>query len=411
MITVNIPGSKSITQRALICGAIANGKSVIKNPLLSEDTLLISNGIKKLGLKLEMQEKDIVVFGEGGKFYADNETIYMGNNGTGFRFLTTLSNFIDGTVILTGNERMKQRPVGNLVDALKKIGANIEYIEKEGFPPVKISGNSNLNNSISIDISKSSQFLSSLLLCAPLFKNGVKIFVKGKKVSKPYIDITVSVMKDFNVDVIEKDGFYEVAKEENYQRREFVVESDFSSASYFLAAAYFINKNILIKNLNYYKSLQGDKKFIDIVKKMGGKFDIKENQIKVIPEKLTGVTVDMSNVPDMVPTLAVLSAIAEGETVMENIEHLRYKETDRIETTVKNLVKCGIEAEAGEDFIKIKGSRKIVHAKIDPENDHRIAMSFALLSLITNNMEIMNKTCVKKSFPNFWDEFKKVQRS
>ncbi len=336
----------------------------------------------------------------------------MGNNGTGFRFLMTLCGFYPSNVLLTGEERMLQRPVKSLADSLNEIGFKITYKGKEGFPPLNISTCKKiLKNSVEINGEKSSQFISSLLLCSPLFKKDFSIRIKGKSVSTPYIFLTLDVMKSFGVNIVKKEKSFFIKRDSGYKKTEYIVENDFSSASYFAAASIITGKRVRLKNLFYEKSLQGDKKFFDVLKKMGANIQINEDNIIVCKGELNGINIDMQDIPDMVPTVALIAAFAKGETVIKNIAHLRYKETDRIECTVKNLRQSGVDAIAGKDYIKIthnpeQGFKKCA---IDPENDHRMAMSFALLTLKNKEIEILNKNCVKKSFPDFWNEFKKIE--
>ncbi len=412
-IEINIPPSKSITQRAFICAALSSGKCKILNPLLSEDTLLLASGLKKLGISISLDEKAVEITGNKGEFSDNGEkTLFMGNNGTGFRFLLTLANFYKNNVILTGNERMCQRPVDSLAEALKDIGFNVSYTDKKGFPPVKISPtNKILKNIVTVRAEKSSQFVSSLLLCSPLFNKDFTLTLNGKKVSFPYILLTVDIMKKFGVNVKIKGEKFLIKGNSSYKPVNYKVENDFSSASYFAAGSVITGKTIKLNNLFYNSSFQGDKKFLDIIKKMGANVSIENNCIIVSGGKLKGIETDMNNVPDMVPTLAVLASFAQGATVIKNIAHLKYKETDRIETVVKNLNKAGIAAVAGSDFIKIEpNDNNFLKCRIDPENDHRIAMSFSLLSIKNKHIEILNKDCVKKSFPNYWEEFSKLEK-
>ncbi len=409
---INIPASKSITQRAFICATISNGRCLVKNPLKSEDTVLLASGLKELGSKISWQKHCVTIEGNSGNFQdKGKKTIFMGNNGTGFRFLTTLSNFYKNEVILTGDKRMLERPVGSLAESLNNAGFKVKYLLKYGFPPVKIIPVSNeLKNNLKINTEQSSQFLSSVLLCAPLFSDDLTVNSEGSPVSFPYVKLTLDVMNSFGVNVEERNNGFFVNKGSFYKATEYIVENDFSSASYFAAAAVIKNKRVKLENLFYEKSKQGDKRFLDILSKMGGSVAFSEDSVIVSGGKLRGITVDMNNMPDMVPTLSVLALFAETETIIKNIAHLRFKETDRIETVVKNIIKVGGNAVAGEDYIKITpmGKNSFNNIDIDPENDHRIAMSFALLKLVNNNINILNKKCVNKSFPDFWKEFEKL---
>ncbi len=422
---IQIPGSKSITQRALICASLAEGESILINPLISEDTLLLIKALKKLGVQIEIKDEKIIVKGNNGKFVSNGKKeIYMGNNGTGIRFLITLSCFYPDDIILTGNERMKNRPVNELVECLKSVGFNIQYLEKKGFPPVLIKKSSTFNqapnildarltpSTLKISSSKSSQFVSSLLLSGVLFKNGVKIVINEDIPSKPYIDITLKVMEDFGVKVIKNSSTFFLPPS-TYKPQKYIIEGDFSSASYFLSVPFFLNREIVVEDINYNNSLQPDKNFINVLKKMGAKVEITDNSIKVFPGELNGIEVDMNKMPDVVPTLAVLSSIAKGKTVIKNIGHLRFKESDRIFAIKKNLKKIGIDVEAGKDFLKISWNKqKILNTKkkimIETFNDHRIAMSFALFKLSGLNIEFDNYECVNKSFPYFWQKFNKI---
>ncbi len=412
MIEIDIPGSKSITQRAIICSCLANGESILTNPLLCEDSIYLIKGLKRLGIKIDCLENRIEINGNGGIFKDNGKAeIFMGNNGTGYRFLLTLSNFYKNQLILTGNEKLQQRPIKPLVDSLLNLRFNIEYLKRKGYPPVKIlptKVNFNKKINVKIDASVSSQFISSLLLSGIFFKKGIEVITEGRVVSTPYIEITLKVMKDFGVDVFTSKNRFTIPEFSTYKCRTYNIEGDFSSASYFMGAAFFLKKEIKLKNLNYETSLQGDKHFIKVLEKMGGKFEILKNEIVVKPAPLHGITIDMNKMPDIVPTLSVVASIAKGNTLIKNIKHLRYKETDRINAICKNLNSIGIIAENGDDYILIKpfiGKERCFNKVIDPEDDHRIAMSFALFKLIGWDVNILNKECVKKSFPDFWKLF------
>ncbi len=413
---IKIPGSKSITQRALICSSLAKGKSVLINPLFCEDSELLVAALKKLGIRIRRNNDNLIVYGNYGKFKDNGKLkIYMGNNGTGLRFLLSLACFYPNEVEIFGNERMKNRPVKELVDVLIKSGFDIDYIENEGYPPVVIKNFNIFKNIdyINIKATKSSQFVSSVLLSSVLFKRDLKIIINENVPSKPYIEMTLQVMKEFGVDVKKSKNYFLISKNSNYFSKNFYIEGDFSSATYFLILPFFINYEIEIENLNYYKSLQPDKFFVDILKKMGANIKIGPNSIKVYPSKLNRVEVDMNKMPDAVPALAVLASIVDGETIIKNIAHLRIKESDRIYAIEKNLNKIGIKVKAGDDFLIIQGKsniKKINNDKIVIEtfNDHRIAMSFSLFKGLNIGIELDNKNCVKKSFPDFFEKLQKI---
>ncbi len=414
---IKIPGSKSITQRALICSSLAHGRSVLINPLFCEDTELLIDALQKFGIKIEEDNNNLIVYGNSGKFKNNGKLrIYMGNNGTGLRFLLSLACFYPNEVEIFGNERMKKRPINELVDALVDYGFSIEYIENFGYPPVLIKNSFTFHppsSILNITSTKSSQFVSSVLLTSVLFGNDLKIFINENVPSKPYIEMTLQVMKDFEVEVKKDKNYFFVPKNSNYIGKSFYIEGDFSSATYFLVLPFFADSEIEVENLNYYKSLQPDRFFVDILKKMGAIIEIGENNIKVYPSKLNEIEVDMNKMPDAVPTLAVLASIIDGETIIKNIAHLRIKESDRIHAIEKNLNKIGIKVEAGEDFLIIRGNpnlKETVRDKVVIEtfDDHRIAMSFSLFKGLNIPIELDNKDCVKKSFPDFFEKLQKI---
>ena len=413
---IRVPGSKSITQRALICASIADGVTKIKNPLICEDTELLINALKELGIKIIQGDDEIYVSGNKGIFKSFGEKrIYMGNNGTGLRFLITLAGFYPDKVTIFGNERLNQRPVDELVESLKRANGEVEYIENKGFPPVMVgSFKDRIKNEISIKAKKSSQSVSSLLLSGVLFKNGLKLNVNEDIPSKPYVEMTIQIMKEFGVNVKSEKNILIVPKK-IYKSIDFKVEGDFSSSSYFFIIPFFKETPITVENLNYKRSPQPDKHFLNILIEMGAKIEINYNSVTVYPSKLRPIEVNMAEIPDVVPTLAVLSSIVKGETLIKNIEHLRYKESDRINAIEVNLKKFGIDVESGKDYLKIigKDKREIIKfckipIKIETFNDHRIAMSFAVFKLLGLNIDFDNKECVKKSFPDFWEKFKKI---
>ena len=413
---IKAPGSKSITQRALICASLADGVTRIKNPLICEDTELLINALRTLGIEIMLEYDEFVVFGNRGIFKnLGKKRIYMGNNGTGLRFLITLANFYPEEVIIYGNNRMNSRPVDELIEALREAGAEIEYIEKRGFPPVKIGNfNNRPKSEISIEATKSSQFVSSLLLSGVLFENGLKLNVNRNIPSQPYVDMTLNVMKEFGVEVKRGEDFF-IIPNRIYRAVNFTVEGDFSSSSYFFVVPFFLEKPITVENLNYISSTQPDKEFLDILIEMGAKVKFNDNSVTIFPSNLHPVEVDMRKTPDLVPTFAVLSSIVNGVTLIKNIEHLRYKESDRISAIAVNLKKFGIDVESGKDFLKIAGKDKAQIIKLNKDtikietfDDHRIAMSFALFKLLGLKLEFDNRDCVNKSFPDFWEKFKKI---
>lgn len=403
---IEAPPSKSYTQRALVVAALANGKSVIKNPLFSEDTEYMITALNQFGVNIEKKGKNLVVYGTNGKLKTPDKNIFVGNAGTAMRFLATFASLADGDTIITGDKRMQQRPIQDLLDALQQIGVNSK--SSNGFPPLKIFGGSFNGGNVRLKGNLSSQYLTSILLCAPYAKNGVTISIAGNLASKPYVDITLDVMKSFGVS--SKNAGYKkfIIKNKGYRARSYAIEGDASSASYFFAAAAIAKGRVMVNNINP-ATKQGDIKFVDILKKMGCGLKKGKNYIKIEGHSLKGIDVDMNEMPDIVPTLAVTSVFAEGVTTIRNVPNLRLKETDRLRALDFELRKIGANVEELQDGLKIK-RRRVQKAIIETYNDHRMAMSFAVAGLAINGIRIKNPACVKKSFPDFWEKFNELYK-
>lgn len=365
--TITAPPSKSVTHRAIIIASLASGKSVIKNALLCDDTKYTINALGQLGVRIISKGTTLRINGTNGKLTAPKKQLFVGNSGSTLRMITAVCSLAKGDTILTGEKRLQKRPMQDLNDALKQI---------EG-------------GTVTIDGSKSSQYITALLLIAPFAKKGLTIIVNGNLRSKPYVALTIDLMKTFDVEVKNK-NFKEfiVEKGQRYQAQKYTVEGDYSSASYFFAAAAITNGKITVKNLKP-DSAQGDRYFPDLLKRMGG-------------------SIDMNDYPDIVPTLAVVASYVLGKTTIKNIEHLKDKETDRISATAKELKKMGIKVIATNDSLTITGG-KPKGAAIETYNDHRMAMSFAIAGLgVTGATIIQNAEVVSKSYPNFWKDLKKI---
>ncbi len=362
--------------------------------------------LKKLGVKIKFQDNSAVVFGSGGVFNKNHQKLYCGNAGTTFRFLSGLLTLNKGEVILDGSKRMRERPIANLASAIQQLGVNVKT--NRGFPPLTIRGGVITGKIIKINASESSQFLSSILMISPFIRNGVTIQVEGNLTSKPYVDLTLDLMKRFGVEVINVDyKKFQIDRGQTYKPTEITIEADASSASYFLASAAITGKTIVIDGIGK-KSLQADVIFVDALKKMGCDV-IKENSsIKLKGRQLKGITIDMNSSPDIVQTLAVTACFAKGKTTIRNVRNLRIKETDRLKALSNELKKIGAEINELEDGLEITPG-KIRPVKISTYNDHRMAMSFAVASLRIPGLEIRNPYCVKKSFPDFWIEFNKLK--
>lgn len=403
--SVVIPGSKSISHRMMICASLSKGISQIKNLLQSNDIQLTIDALKHMGATItRMNDNHYTVTGFGGNPHPYNKDIYLGNSGTSMRLIAGIAALGNTFYTLTGDERMRERPMKELLDALKMLGMDAISDSKTGTPPVHIKGNSREGGAVEIDCSKSSQYLSSLLMMGALMENGLDISLKGPPVSSPYIDLTIDIMKKFKVNAHQIDTtHYRVTGKQSYIPGKFYVEPDLSNAGYFWAIGAVTGEMISVKNISG-NSLQGDLKQIKILEHMGCTLKIEENQIGVCGASLKGVDVDMSDTPDAVPAIAVVASFAKGKTRISNIKHLREKECDRIDAVSSQLMKMGIEVVQGEDYLEITGGEP-KGARIETFNDHRIAMAFSIPGLIVPGMEIENETCVEKSFPNYWQIF------
>jgi len=416
--SITLPGSKSISNRTLLLAALADGVTEIRDLLASDDTSRMLEALQALGVKLEnFAENAWRVTGCNGNFPNKSADLFLGNAGTAFRPLTAALAFANGDYILSGVPRMHERPIGDLVDALRQAGAQIEYLQNEGFPPLKISATTlNLNNAIKIRGDVSSQFLTALLMALPLTKQKATIEVVGELISKPYIEITLNLMAKFGVQV-ERNGWqsFTIAANSSYRSpSQIFVEGDASSASYFLAAGV-IAGDITVEGLGEH-SIQGDVRFAEALALMGGHISYGENHITATKaDKIKAIDLDCNHIPDAAMTLAILALFAQGETneerttTLRNIASWRVKETDRIAAMAKELRKVGATVEEGADYIKVTPPAKLIpNTVIDTYDDHRMAMCFSLVSLGNVPIVINDPNCVAKTFPNYFAEFKKL---
>uniref|UniRef100_A0A7V6CEE1 3-phosphoshikimate 1-carboxyvinyltransferase n=1 Tax=Thermodesulfobacterium geofontis TaxID=1295609 RepID=A0A7V6CEE1_9BACT len=408
-ISLKLPASKSITQRALICSALAQGISQVINPLISEDTLLLKEALEAVGVNIKERENIWEVEGRFPPFLSEKK-IYLGNNGTGARFFLALASLGKGSYVeVYGKPRLHERPMGPLIESLRKLSAHIECLEKEGFLPVRVKEGKLVSQKISLPGNISSQFISALLLIAPYLPNGLEIFIEGELLSKAYIELTNEVMKTYGVEVEFSKNKFKVFPS-FYRPTSYEVEADASTASYFLAIPLVLGRGeIIIENYNAF-SKQGDVKFLEYIKKMGAKMEILNPLgVKVSFEGAPkGIEIDLSDTPDLFPTLCILGAIAEGKTILRGAPHLRYKETDRIKAMVTELRKIGVKVEELPDGAIIEGTKKFKSTIINSYDDHRIAMSFTILGLKKEGIKIENPECVAKSFPEFWNYIERL---
>jgi len=403
---ISVPGSKSYTHRILIATALSDGTCKIENALTSDDTELTIESLRLMGVNIKIDSDKIIVNGTRGRL-TGSDKLYLGNSGTGMRFFTALAAMAEGRSVLTGNARMKERPISNLIDGLKQLGVKIRSLKKRGYPPVEVIGRSIEGGHISLNCDISSQYLSAILLIAPYTKKGVYIDITGEPVSKPYIDMTVDVMEKLGVTVSRK-GYSEfyIPGGQIYSPGDYFVEPDASNASYFWAAAAITGGRVMVEKLTE-NSGQGDMHILKCFEEMGCHIERGKDGTTVIGESLHGIDVDMGDMPDMVPTIAVVAAFADGVTVIRNIEHLKVKESDRITAVRTELKKMGINTRYSDGVLEIFGGSP--HgAEIDTYNDHRIAMSFSVAGLKVPGLFIKNEKCVSKSFPNYWDLFRSL---
>ena len=409
---VFLPGSKSLSNRALLIAALAQGETKITNLLVSDDINHMLNALKTLGIQYSLSDcgTECTVIGNNG-FFASKDALelYLGNAGTAMRPLCAALAASEGEFILTGEPRMKERPIGHLVDALAQLNADIEYLENKDYPPIKINGKQLSGTTVKIDGSISSQFLTAILMVAPLLHSDTNIEIEGELVSKPYIDITLDIMARFGVTVQNNHyQYFTVKGNQSYQAVEkYMVEGDASSASYFLAAGAIKGGEITVHGVGKL-SVQGDKYFADVLEKMGAEIIWHDESITVIGKPLTGVDMDMNHIPDAAMTIATTALFAQGKTTIRNIYNWRVKETDRLTAMATELRKVGATVEEGEDYISITPAAVLKHAEIDTYNDHRVAMCFSLVALSDTPVTINDPKCTAKTFPDYFDKLSQV---
>ncbi|GAN34232.1 3-phosphoshikimate 1-carboxyvinyltransferase [Candidatus Brocadia sinica] len=407
---VTVPGSKSYTNRALITAALADGESTITNALFSDDTKYMASSLNVLGIPIEEQQdvNKFIVHGKGGTIPARQTNLFVGNAGTAMRFLTAMLTLGNGVYEIDGVTRMRQRPIQDLLDGLRQLGADVISKHNDGCPPVIIRGKG-LNGGLAVvkgDLS--SQYFSALLMTAPCAKKDVIIEVKGNLVSKRYVDMTVALMREFGVNVENNDyKTFFVKSGQHYKATHYEVEGDASAASYFFAAAAITGGKVRVVGIGS-DSLQGDIHFVDVLKSMGCKVVIGSNWVEVLGNSLHGVDVDMGDMPDVVQTLAAVAVFAHGKTRVRNVKTMRIKETDRIAAVVNELRRMGISAVEYEDGFEIEPSPPRP-AQIETYDDHRMAMSFALIGLRSTGISIKNPECVSKTFPDYFQRLEALR--
>ncbi|WP_318449423.1 3-phosphoshikimate 1-carboxyvinyltransferase [Photobacterium leiognathi] len=411
---VNLPGSKSVSNRALLLAALAKGTTRLTNLLDSDDIRHMLNGLKLLGVNYQLSDDKTVceVQGLGHAFSPEQALeLYLGNAGTAMRPLAAALCLGGGEFVLTGEPRMKERPIGHLVDALRSAGADIEYLENENYPPLKIKGTGLKGGEVEIDGSISSQFLTAFLMAAPLAKANTVIRIKGDLVSKPYIDITLHIMAQFGVEVENRDyqEFVVKGNQSYVSPGDFLVEGDASSASYFLAAAAIKGGEVKVTGIGK-QSIQGDVQFADALAAMGAEIEWGDDYVISRCGELTAVDMDFNHIPDAAMTIATTALFAKGTTSIRNVYNWRVKETDRLSAMATELRKVGAEVEEGEDYITIVPPSNLQHATIDTYDDHRMAMCFSLVALSDTPVTINDPKCTSKTFPDYFDKLSALSR-
>lgn len=405
---ISIPGSKSYTNRALFISALSESKVKISNPLISDDTRAMIDCLKTIGVNI-LEEKDCIeVSGNLKNISHRSYNLNANLSGTTLRFLLALSTIIPGIKILSGKEGLNKRPIGVLVEGLRQLGADIKYLGKEGYPPVIVSSSKLNPGTIKIKGSISSQYISAILMVAPLVGE-VSIEVVEPQVSTPYIDMTIDIMEKFGVNV-KNDNYkkYNISVDQKYNAKQYSIEGDLSSAGYFLAIAALTKSTITLENINP-SSKQADTRFAKILEDMGNKIISGKNQITIIGKDVKPVNVDMADYPDQIQTLAVLAAFAQGTTTISGVKSLRIKETDRLVALQNELEKMGIQTKVSDNTLIIHGGNPKA-AVIDTYGDHRMAMSFAVAQTKLPQLRIKNPEVVSKTFPEFWREFSKLKK-
>jgi 3-phosphoshikimate 1-carboxyvinyltransferase len=401
--SVRVPGSKSLTNRALLIAALANGTTHLTNALFSDDSRYFAQALQTLGFDLHLDEEkfEMTVTGLGGKIPSKKAKLFIGNAGTAARFLSAFLTLGNGEYILDGEPRMRERPIGDLIAALNQLGVELEA--KNNCPPVEIFAKGLYGGKTTIAGDISSQFLSALLMVSPYAKSPVEVTLSTELNSKPYVDMTVAIMKEFGVE-IDRDGYerFTIRPASYSPLTTYSIESDASAASYFFAAPAICGGTVAVENISR-KSLQGDVGFVDVLQLMGCTVTESNNSIAVHrSSSIVGIDIDMRDIPDTAQTLAAVAPFADSPTRIRGIASARVKETDRVHATCVELDRLGVQVEEHEDGMTIYPCQTFKAASIQTYNDHRMAMAFSLIGLRFDGVTIENPGCVSKTFPNYF---------
>jgi 3-phosphoshikimate 1-carboxyvinyltransferase len=407
--SISVPGSKSITNRAVLLAALADGRSELSGALFSDDTRYMVAALRALGAGVHVDEAAarIAVDGTGGTWPSASAELYVGNAGTAMRFLAAACCLGRGPYRIDGTARMRERPMGDLVDALRQLGADVD--SDAGRPPVVVRGG-RLGGTTALGATRSSQFLSAVLMIAPYAARDVAIEVRGEAIAQPYIDMTVAMMAQWGVDV-ERVSFhsFRVAAGRRYRAQRYAIEPDASSAHYFLAAAALQGGRVRVPGLHR-GSLQGDVRFADLLEQMGARVRWEADAIEVSgPARLSGIDADLNAISDTAPTLAAMAPFASGPVHIRNVAHLRWQESDRLRAVATELARLGVRVEERDDGLSVWPSA-IVPAAVHTYDDHRIAMAFALIGLKVPGIRIEDPGCVSKTFPDYFERLERLRR-
>ena len=409
--TIQLPGSKSLSNRVLLLAAFAKGDTEVHNLLKSDDTKHMIDSLRNLGTSLVLSDDGTTcnVTGIGGPFPFDHADLYLGASGTDIRLLCSAVCLGDGIFSLTGEPRMFERPIRDLVEPLTGLGAEFEYLGNEGYPPLRIKASGLKGNQSYVRGNISSQYLTSLLVSAPMMLKEFSINVEGELVSKPYIDMTVEMIRRFGIEVInEQYKVFRIPKSNGYESPgKALVEGDASSATYFLSAAAIKGGTVRVNGVGV-DSVQGDIEHAVVLEKMGATVRWGPDWIEVSGAPLHGIDIDLNHMPDAAMTVAATALFAEGKTTIRNIYNWRIKETDRLSAMATELKKVGAEVVEGEDYLEIVPPDQILPASIDTYNDHRMAMCFSLASLGDSEIIINDPGCVSKTFPDYFSQFQNI---
>ncbi|WP_129597035.1 3-phosphoshikimate 1-carboxyvinyltransferase [Methanohalophilus profundi] len=402
------PPSKSYTHRAITIGSLSE-KCVVRRPLISEDTKATIRACKMLGAQINEEKGDLFIEGVKGKPHIPEDVIDVGNSGTTLRFMTAVASLVDGVSILTGDNSLRTRPNGPLIEVLHDLGVEVISTLNNGCAPLVVKGG--LKGAIAkIDGSISSQFISALLIACPLTSQSTTLSIKGELRSKPYVNVTLEILREAGAEIFEDSNHnikFIIPPNQDYNLRDYLVPGDFSSASYLLAAAAMTGSRVVVKNM--FPSQQGDMAIIDLLKQMGAgvSWDKENGVVTVNGRDLKGVRVDAAATPDLVPTIAVLGAVAEGQTVIENAEHVRYKETDRLHAMAVELKKMGVSVKEDQDQLTIKGG-KLKGGDLHGWHDHRIVMALTIAGMVAGDTTVDTAESIFISYPNFFDDVRSL---